>query len=67
MVKIKNIFFIFKTEHQRRRYALLKYVVINNFNRVETLEEYENFIQTNYVFFYHLKIKNIFFIFTIYF
>ena len=37
------------TEHQRGRYARLKYGVLNNFNRVESLGEYENFIQQNYV------------------
>ena len=37
------------TEHQRGRYARLKYGVLNNFNRVETLEEYEKFIHRNYV------------------
>ena len=37
------------TKHQRDRYARLRHVILNNFNRVETLEEYNEFLQTNYV------------------
>lgn len=37
------------TQHQRDRYARLRHVVLNNFNRVETLEEYNKFLLTSYV------------------
>ena len=43
---IENIFEIspLLTKHQRDRYNRLKYGVITKFNRVETKEEYEEFI-----------------------
>lgn len=37
------------TEHQRERYARLRYGLLNNLNRVENLEEYNKFINTSYV------------------
>ena len=39
------------TQHQRERYARLKYGVLNNFVRVETLEKYKEFLllRRNYV------------------
>ncbi len=37
------------TQHQKERYARLKYGILNNFNRVENLEEYNKFINSSYV------------------
>ena len=36
------------TQHQRDRYARLRHVVLNNLNRLETLEEYNNFLLKSY-------------------
>jgi hypothetical protein len=43
---LKNVNLI--TLHQRERLARLKYGLLNNLNRVETLEEYNKFLNTNY-------------------
>ncbi|OAX30699.1 endonuclease, partial [Rhizopogon vinicolor AM-OR11-026] len=37
------------TQHQRNRYARLRYGVLNSLNRVETLEEYKQILLKNYV------------------
>lgn len=36
------------TTHQRERYLRLKHGVLNKFNRVESLEEYNNFIKKSF-------------------
>lgn len=36
------------TEHQRSRYAILRYGVLNKFNRVETMEDYKEFLNSKY-------------------
>lgn len=43
---LKNVLLV--TKHQRERLARLKYGILNNFNRVETLEKYNKFLETNY-------------------
>lgn len=47
---IENIFELspLLTKHQRNKYNHLKYGVLNKFNRVETKEEYEKFINKNF-------------------
>ena len=49
---IKNIFekAPILTTHQRERYLRFKHGVINKFNRVESLEEYNNFIKKSFNF-----------------
>ena len=37
------------TQHQRDRYLRLRYVVLNNFNRVENLDEYKAFLFKDFV------------------
>ena len=37
------------TQHQRDRYARLRHVVLNNLNRLDTLEEYNKFLLKSYV------------------
>ena len=37
------------TQHQRERYARLRFGILNKFNRVNSLDDYNKFIQTSYV------------------
>jgi len=37
------------TKHQRERYSRLKYGVLNKFNRVESIEKYQDFLTNSYV------------------
>jgi hypothetical protein len=48
---IENIFDISPliTAHQRSRYTIFRYGVLNNFNRVETMEDYKEFLNSEYV------------------
>src|SRR5438034_4791928 len=47
---IENVFDLghLITEHQRSRYAIFRYGVSNKFNRVETMEEYKEFLNSKY-------------------
>ena len=47
---IDNIFDVSPliTEHQRKRYAIFKYGILNKINRVETMEEYKIFLTSKY-------------------
>jgi len=47
---IENVFDISPliTDYQRNRYALLRHSVLNKINRVETIEEYKEFINSKY-------------------
>lgn len=38
------------TQHQRERYARFRLGVLNNFNRVDSLDEYNKFIETSYIY-----------------